>query len=74
MDIMNMLMVLILVLMKLLLLDGMKKGGLLKILLVFFGGIIAFLKLNLKIILDLVILLLLMKGLFILKCIYCFFY
>ena len=70
MGIMNMLMEVILALMKLLLLDGMKKDGLLKILLEFFGGIIVFLKLNLKIILGLEMLLLLVQILFFLKCIY----
>ena len=53
MGIMNMLMELILELMKLLLLDGMTKDGLFKILLVLFGGKMVFLKLNLIIILSL---------------------
>ena len=67
MGIMNMLMEVILVVMKLLLLVGMKKDGLLKILLEVFGEMKAFLKLNLKIILGLGRWLLLMKDLFVLN-------
>ena len=74
MGIMNMLLESILGLMKLLLLDGMMKDGLLKILLGLFGEIMDFLKLNLKIILGLEKLLLLVVGLFILKFGYLLFY
>ncbi len=74
MGIMNMLMENILDLMKLLLLDGMIMDGLLKILLVLFGGIKAFLKLNLIKILILIMLLLPMEDLLILIYIYSLFF
>ena len=74
MGIMNMLLESILGLMKLLLLDGMSKDGLLKILLGLFGEIMDFLKLNLKIILGLEKLLLLVVDLFVLKFGYLLFY